>query len=619
MDSSAVVHCLLVSAGSLAAAPCPSRVQGLDCGGPRAANYGTVPGHLMSDIRTERLLAFARRLQNSATFAELLQATREEAACAVGYQNVWFYVAEDDPVTTLRLVEVSSERKGKVEEVARVLHLGADRLIQDLLASDVPIVIPDARADPRTDKDIVERLQNRTIINIPLRLMDKPFGVFGCGTYGDEGCRPPTADELEYLVGMTNQLVVAASRIRFLEMKARAERDRQEFERRLLQAQKLESLGMLAGGIAHDFNNLLTVITVSASLGLQQTSDPSLVAELGSIAAAAARGEALTRQLLAMSRSQELSLKTLDLNVQLRQILALARRILPESIEIEFLEGSGLSLVEGDPSQLDQVFLNLFINARDAMPEGGRLAVETQQVVVNGRYAETHPWARPGRYVLVSIADTGVGMTKEVQERVFEPFFTTKGQRVGTGLGLAVAYGIVRQHRGMLHCYSELGLGTTFKIYLPAAEQLAAHVGSRLERRVPRGEEKVLVAEDDEFVRAAAVRILEKAGYDVTAVEDGESACRAVAASPFDLLVLDVVMPGMTCREVIGRVRALVPQIRILLSSGYTASTSTAALTEQTGCELLSKPYDPDRMLRAVRKALDAPVPETARPAAAPR
>jgi CheY-like chemotaxis protein len=307
-----------------------------------------------------------------------------------------------------------------------------------------------------------------------------------------------------------------------------------------------------------------------------------------------------------MSRSQDLELKQMDINEQIRQLLRMARRILPETIEIDFIEGNGLPLVEADGAQMDQVFLNLLINARDAMPNGGHLTLETQQVLVNGRYAATHPWAKPGRYVLAAVTDTGIGMSREVQDRVFEPFFTTKGPRVGTGLGLAVVYGIVRQHRGMVHCYSEVSVGTTFKIYLPAMEQLATDVGTKIQRQPTGGAERVLVAEDDEYVRMVAVKLLERAGYAVKAVEDGEAACRLATKEEFDLVVLDVVMPGLTCRDVVTRIAAVRPELPILLSSGYAAGANTAQLTQQTGLEILSKPYDPDRMLHAVRAALDS-------------
>jgi CheY-like chemotaxis protein len=249
------------------------------------------------------------------------------------------------------------------------------------------------------------------------------------------------------------------------------------------------------------------------------------------------------------------------------------------------------------------------INARDAMPDGGRLTVETEQVLINGAYSETHPWAKPGRYVLVTVIDTGVGMPREVVERVFEPFFTTKAPRVGTGLGLAVAYGIVRQHCGMLHCYSEVGVGTSFKVYLPAASRMAGAVGNKLQKTVRLGTERILVAEDDELVRQVALRILTSSGYQVVAVENGDLACREAAKGDFDLAILDMVMPGLPCREVVQRLRALRPGLPILLASGYAAGENVTALAREEQLELLKKPYDPDQVLRAVRAILDGALP----------
>ena len=240
------------------------------------------------------------------------------------------------------------------------------------------------------------------------------------------------------------------------------------------------------------------------------------------------------------------------------------------------------------------------------MPAGGRLTIETEQVVINGSYAATHPWAQPGRYVLVTVTDTGVGMPREILERIFDPFFTTKKDHAGTGLGLAVAYGIVRQHGGMLNCYSEVNVGTTFKVYLPVHARAVLDVGSKLEGAVGTGSERVLIAEDDPAVRLLVRRILERAGYRVVAVEHGEAACRSAAEQAFDLVILDVVMPGMTCQAALERLSALLPGARFLLSSGYTAETNAALLTAGDH-ELLRKPYDPDRLLRAVRRVLDAP------------
>jgi len=554
----------------------------------------------------ERLLAFARGLQNAATFVELLEVTHHEVLDATGYQHIWFYVLDYEKSNELRLLELASERDVQIRSTAGVLRIDEDPLIQEILSSDVPVVVPDARCDPRTDKKIVERLGNRTLINMPLRLVDQPIGVLGIGTFGDEGVRPPSDEQMQFLVAMASQIVVAAGRIRFLELRDRAEKDRQQLERRLTQAQKLESLGMLAGGVAHDFNNLLTVVTMSASLALDRATDVQQRSDILAVLGAAQRGEELTRQLLAMSRAQDLELQTLDVNVQARHLVELARRVVPETIEIELIEGAQLPLIEADASQIDQVLMNLIINARDAMPNGGKLTMETQPMFVNGRYAATHPWARPGLYVLITVTDTGIGMPREVQDRVFEPFFTTKGPRVGSGLGLAVVYGIVRQHRGMVHCYSEEGLGTSFKIYLPALEQAAQSLVHKPQPQVSGGAEHILVAEDDEHVRSVVVKILERAGYKVQSVEDGEVACRILSETHVDLVLIDVAMPGLACREVVSRIHSLRPDTPIVLTSGYPAGSNMSALVTQTGFELLTKPYDPDRILKVVRGALDA-------------
>jgi signal transduction histidine kinase/ActR/RegA family two-component response regulator len=560
----------------------------------------------MPELDTSALLQFARELQNVETFTELLRVAGAEAERALDFKHVWFMVADDEDAQELRLLQVAGEHSEAVRELAPILKVKGDAFLEELLSSDRPIVIRDARTDARTNQALVAKLQNRTLINIPLRLLERPLGVFGLGTFGEEGCRDVSDAQLTYLVSMASQITVAASRIRYVESRAQASKERRELERRLLQVQKLESLGMLAGGIAHDFNNLLTVIMASAGMAEEQATAPEQQTELRAVIGAARRASELTRQLLAMSREQDLSLRPLDLNSQLAQMLELTRRVIPENIGIDFIEGPGIPLIEGDASQIDQVFMNLFLNARDAMAEGGRLTVETELVLINGRYTEAHPWARAGRYVLATVTDTGTGMPREVVDRVFEPFFTTKGPRTGTGLGLAVAYGIVRQHRGMLHCYSEVGLGTTFKIYLPALERLASSIGDKLEALPVVGEERILVAEDDELVRGVAIRILERAGYRVSAVADGDAACRAVCRETFDLILLDVIMPGMQCREVVERILAFNPRARILLSSGYTAGANVTTLTERTGFELLRKPYDPDQMLRAVRRTLES-------------
>jgi len=560
----------------------------------------------MAQIAGSRLLAFARELQRASTFRDLLEITRGEALASAGYAQVWLFISDTDEVKEGRLIDYAGSQRDAVWEVAPVLKVEGDPLLEQLVNSDEPIVVEDARTDPRTNKAIVEALGNRTIVNIPLRLVDKPFGAFGLGTFGDEGCRPPTPEQLDHLVGMAGQLSVAVSRIRFLDANRRATQQRIELERRVLEHQKLESLGLLAGGIAHDFNNLLTVILAGTALArLAVGGSPKALTELDAVVGAAERARDLTRQLLAMSRSQTLELRPIDLNDRLKQLIALLQRVLSETITLELIEGVRLPLVEGDASQLDQVFMNLCINAREAMLEGGKITIETEQVLLNADFVAAHPWAASGRYVLITVTDTGSGMPREVMARVFEPFFTTKKERGGTGLGLAVAYGVVRQHRGLLHCYSEPGVGTVFKIYLPVYVRVAADISTKVEGAAPRGWEKILIGEDDAAVRGATVRVLESAGYSVVAVENGAEACQAAARGRFDLVLLDVIMPEMSCRDALRGLKTELPNARYILSSGYTSDLNVEDLLKD-GTILLEKPYDPAQLLRVVRQVLDS-------------
>jgi signal transduction histidine kinase/ActR/RegA family two-component response regulator len=569
---------------------------------------GSARDSVMIDVPSSGLLRFAKKLLATRTLPEVLLAARDEVRSAVGYAHVWFMVGERESPDELRLIDFVGDRRELAWDHAPVLQIAGDPFLEELIASEGPVVIVDARTDPRTNKELVAKLQNRTLINIPLRLLDKPFGIFGMGTFGDEGCRSPDPAALDYLVGMASQIALAAGRVRFEEARALADREKLELERRLLHAQKLESLGLLAGGVAHDFNNLLTIILSSALLAEQATEEPSTREDLRAIIDAGTRARGVTRQLLAMGRQQDLRLAPLDLNARLAEMAALLRRVMPESIELDVIPGANLPFVSADASALDQVIMNLCINARDAMPEGGRLTIESEQVLINGGYAATHPWAKPGRYVLVTVTDTGEGMSRQVIDHIFEPFFTTKAERSGTGLGLAISYGIVRQHGGMLSCYSEPGLGAAFKVYLPAGEQLASAVGTKLIGAPPRAriDERVLLVEDDDAVRAVASRILQQAGYQVRSAEHGAAACDVLRQQAFELVILDIVMPGIPCRELVERLRVIQPGCRILLASGYSAAANLTDLLRQTGLELLRKPYDPDHLLVSVRRALDA-------------
>ncbi len=388
----------------------------------------------------------------------------------------------------------------------------------------------------------------------------------------------------------------------------KAEEEKEQLELQLRQAQKLEAVGTLAGGIAHDFNNLLQVINgytdmVIEELGFKHASTSSLI----EVAKAGRRAASLVGQLLAFSRRQLLRPENLDLNEVITHLLKMLERLIGEHIRLDFVPGHRLGTVYADRGMVEQILVNLCVNARDAMPDGGTLTIETENVWINGSYRETHPWALPGRYILVSVTDTGCGMDKTTQERIFEPFFTTKEQGQGTGLGLATVYGIVKQHQGLIHVYSEPGKGSTFKVYLAAVERLACDVGSKIEPAAVGGSETILLAEDEEMVRNLAARILERAGYKILTAQNGEEAWKLfqMKAEEIDLLFLDVVMPGLGGKIVYERAQALKSTIPVLFASGYTENAVHTNFVLEKGFKLIQKPFSSEELLRSVREALN--------------
>ncbi len=374
----------------------------------------------------------------------------------------------------------------------------------------------------------------------------------------------------------------------------------------LRQAQKMEAVGQLAGGVAHDFNNLLLAMLANAELALATVEQGSTAAEcLGEIEAAGRRAADLTNQLLAFSRRQPFRPVAVDLNRLVRGLMKMLRRLLPENISIELVPEHDSAAVYADPTQLEQVIVNLCVNARDAMERGGRLTLRTQNVSFEDGYSEMRAWARPGKYVLLSVTDTGVGMTAEVRERAFEPFFTTKGAQRGTGLGLSTVYGIVQKHGGLVHVQSELGGGTTVEIYIPVAARLATDSDDKAESRPPRGTETILIAEDEERVRGALVQVLQNAGYRTLAAADGAEAIRLLREhqEPVHLALLDVVMPELGGPETWVRLYQLRPNLRVLFTSGYADERYLALLP--ANAEVIGKPFRTEELLIKIRKKLD--------------
>jgi len=418
----------------------------------------------------------------------------------------------------------------------------------------------------------------------------------------------------------TEDGVLAMAAVRDVSDRAESARER-ALQDQLAQAQRLESVGQLAGGIAHDFNNILGVILNYAEFVGDELPEGSQAGQdVEEIRRAAERAAALTRQLLIFSRREVVKPELLYLRDVVKELENLLRRALGERIELVTRFGEDRCAFEADPGQIEQVLVNLAVNARDAMPDGGRLIIEVDRAMLDGEYTDLHPGTEAGTYVRLKVSDTGTGMDRETVQRAFEPFFTTKGKAEGTGLGLATVYGIVTGAGGRVDIYSEVGMGTTVKIHFPASSQTPRENEARSRRRHSGRGEVILVVEDEPDVRRMAERILTKSGYSVIGANGGEEAVEICqrADQPIQLLLTDVIMPGMLGTELVERIKEIRPQLRVVFMSGYSHEVlAPGALAEQGVDAFIEKPFNATDLLQTVHDLLDAGAAGTKEPSQA--
>jgi len=415
---------------------------------------------------------------------------------------------------------------------------------------------------------------------------------------------------------LTVQLSVRAVRnragqVEYYETFVRDVTDQRRLQQQVLQSQKMEAVGRLAGGIAHDFNNLLTVITSYSDLLLEDLAPGDAKRDdLEQVRKAADGAAALTRQLLAFSRQQAVEPRVVSLNTVVEGLQKILRRVIGEDIELTTTLAPDLGAVRADVGQLEQVLMNLAVNARDAMPKGGRLTVETANVEHDPDYARDREAAAVRQFAMLAVSDTGCGMDEATKVRIFEPFFTTKEPGKGTGLGLATVYGIVKQAGGFIWVYSEPGQGTSFKIYLPEVDATAERTTAVAGARAPRGTETVLLVEDAAAVRAVTKQVLERQGYVVLEAPDGEAALRLAQQhrGPIHLLLTDVVLPRVSGRELAERLTQVRPDMKVLYASGYTDDSVVRHGILELGTAYLQKPFSPESLARKVRNVLDAAI-----------
>jgi signal transduction histidine kinase/HAMP domain-containing protein/ActR/RegA family two-component response regulator len=445
----------------------------------------------------------------------------------------------------------------------------------------------------------------RSVMMIPLISRDRVIGVLNLQSSMPNSY---TEKELRIAERVGTQIAGAIANAHLFKERLRAEKEMADLQEQLRQSQKMEAVGRLAGGIAHDFNNFLTVMKARsqlALLGLKER-DP-LKESFEAIDNAATKSANLVRQLLAFSRRQVMEMIVLDLNTLLRDLEKMLRRLIGEDIELFMVLAEDLGRVKADPGQIEQVVLNLAVNARDAMLQGGKLTIETANVELDEAYARSHVATKPGRYGMLSVSDTGVGMTQEVKKQVFEPFFTTKEKGKGTGLGLATAYGIVKQSGGNIWVYSEPGQGATFKIYLPRVDQPLAKEMKKAESGVFRGAGVILVVEDEEGVRNAVLEMLKKQGYSVLGADNAGEAlliCQQYKDT-IHLLLTDVVMPKVSGPELAKRLGAFHPEMKVLYMSGYTSNAIVHHGVLDREVNYIQKPFTFEGLARKVWEVLD--------------
>jgi signal transduction histidine kinase/ActR/RegA family two-component response regulator len=556
--------------------------------------------------RTERLEALNRAshrllslLGQSRVENPLFQSALESVAEIVGARYAFLQVFD----ASGRVVQFLYH--GMTAEQAARIGRWPERkgLLGLVLESDAALRLSDLTRHPAFTGFPPGHPEMKHLLIVPIRVREKAYGQVYLADRQD-GAPFSEADEAVVRSFTASVGLLLAN--------VQAQKEQERLQQQFFQAQKMESVGRLAAGVAHDFNNLLTVIGGFTELLLARfpAEDPAH-GQLEQVLAAAQRAAGLTRQLLAFSRQQVVVPRVLEVNQVVRDLAKMLVRLLGEDVELVTRLAPGVHPICADPGQLEMVLMNLAVNARDAMPEGGRLVLESANVSLDEAYARSHPDAQPGEHVVLTVSDTGCGMSEEVKAHCFEPFFTTKERGKGTGLGLATVYGIVRQCGGHITVDSQPGQGTTFRLYFPATASSAPVLPSRAARVAPRpgGGETILVVEDEEGLRRLIGPALEGVGYRVLLAPDAATALRLVetAETPVDLLLTDVVLPRTGGWELAEQLRARRPEVKVLFMSGYSDHTTLQQKVLEPGHHFLPKPFTTSELLEKVREALDAP------------
>jgi len=577
--------------------------------------------------RSQALAEAGRAFSESSSGLEsLLTAVVERTAILLGAGVSLFFLTEDRKI--LRLVGLAHANAASGKKLGETFANTSVPVEESLIGRAVlsgepvfyPVMSPELFAEVAWQKrrDQLGALQPHSFLAIPLSVSGEIVAILSLSRDGTLSPAPFSEADRDFAIELSDRAALSIGHARAMEKlreelaeRRKAEASLHVAEEQFRQAQKLEAVGRLAGGVAHDFNNLLSVILTTGQLVLADLPEGSLVhADIAQMVAAAEQATGLTRQLLTFSRKQVLEIKPVRLNAVVTETERMLKRVIGEDIELRTSLDPNLGVAKTDPGQIAQVIMNLAVNARDAMPRGGRLTLETANVNLDEEYVRLRLGASAGPHIMLSVSDTGEGMDEEAKQRLFEPFFTTKERGKGTGLGLSTVYGIVKQSGGNIFVYSELGRGTTFKIYLPrvTTAEVSPQPPPRAVPAAALGSGTVLLVEDDAMVRTVARRILARGGYQVLEARDVQEArqfCRETVV-PIQLLLTDVVLPSMNGRELAAELLRMHPEMRVVFMSGYSEAAASQQDFIAPGSSFIEKPFTPETMLNKLRDVLRA-------------